>query len=143
LARTLDASSARRGVDDDAIFTCDVFNNSALAFVELEMTAAGIVKYATDLDNPSFASVANAIGIHGVRVEQPNDLEGAMKTAFATSRPALIEVMVNRLELSLPPSISLSQMKGFSLYMAKSVFSGPGNEIIDLPKTNLIQRILS
>ncbi len=47
-----------------------VFNNGALAFVELEMKAAGIVTYATDLDNPSFAALANSIGIQGVRVEQ-------------------------------------------------------------------------
>jgi pyruvate dehydrogenase (quinone) len=120
-----------------------VFNNGALAFVELEMKAAGIVNYATDLDNPSFAALANAIGIHGVRVEQPNDLENGLRTAFATSGPALVEVMVNRQELSLPPNISLDQMKGFSLYMAKSVLSGRGDEIIDLAKTNLIQRIFS
>jgi pyruvate dehydrogenase (quinone) len=120
-----------------------VFNNGALAFVELEMKAAGIVTYATDLDNPSFAEVANAIGIHGVRVEQPRDLESALRTAFATPGPALIEVMVNRLELSMPPHISLDQMKGFSLYMARSVFSGRGDEIVELAKTNVIQRILS
>jgi pyruvate dehydrogenase (quinone) len=120
-----------------------VFNNGALAFVELEMKAAGIVTYATDLENPSFAALANAIGIHGVRVEQPNDLESAFRTAFATPGPALIEVMVNRLELSMPPHISIEQMKGFSLYMARSVFSGRGDEIIDLAKTNVIQRLLS
>jgi pyruvate dehydrogenase (quinone) len=120
-----------------------VFNNGALAFVELEMKAGGIVNYATDLDNPSFADLANSIGIHGVRVEQPNDLESALKTAFATPGPALIEVMVNRQELSMPPHISLDQMKGFSLYMAKSVFSGRGDEIVDLAKTNFLQRILS
>jgi pyruvate dehydrogenase (quinone) len=120
-----------------------VFNNGALAFVELEMKAAGIVTYATDLDNPSFAEVANAIGIHGVRVDQPSDLESALRTAFTTPGPALIEVMVNRLELSMPPHISLDQMKGFSLYMARSIFSGRGDEIVELAKTNVIQRILS
>jgi pyruvate dehydrogenase (quinone) len=120
-----------------------VFNNGALAFVELEMKAAGIVTYATDLDNPSFAALANSIGIQGIRVEQPNDVEAALRTAFATPGPALVEVMVNRLELSMPPHISLDQMKGFSLYMARSVFSGRGDEIIDLAKTNVIQRILS
>jgi pyruvate dehydrogenase (quinone) len=120
-----------------------VFNNGALAFVELEMKAAGIVNYATDLDNPSFAALANAIGIHGVRVERPNDLENALRTAFATPGPALVEVMVNRQELSMPPNISFDQMKGFSLWMAKSVLSGRGDEIVDLAKTNLIQRIFS
>jgi len=120
-----------------------VFNNGALAFVELEMKAGGIVNFATDLDNPSFADLANSIGIHGVRVSEPNNLEAAIKTAFATPGPALIEVMVNRQELSMPPHISLDQMKGFSLYMARSVFSGRGDEIIDLAKTNVLQRILS
>jgi pyruvate dehydrogenase (quinone) len=120
-----------------------VFNNGALAFVELEMKAAGIVTFATDLDNPSFAALANAIGIQGIRVEQPDDLEAALRTAFATPGPALVEVMANRLELSMPPHISLEQMKGFSLYMARSVLSGRGDEIIDLAKTNLLQRILS
>jgi pyruvate dehydrogenase (quinone) len=120
-----------------------VFNNGALAFVELEMKAAGIVTFATDLDNPSFAALANAIGIQGIRVEQPDDIESALRTAFATPGPALVEVMVNRLELSMPPHVSLEQMKGFSLYMARSVFSGRGDEIIDLAKTNVIQRILS
>src|SRR6202035_3440607 len=71
-----------------------VFNNGALAFVELEMKAAGIVTYGTDLDNPSFAALANSIGIQGIRVEQPNDLEAALRTAFATPGPALVEVMV-------------------------------------------------
>jgi pyruvate dehydrogenase (quinone) len=120
-----------------------VFNNGALAFVELEMKAAGIVTYATDLDNPNFTAMANAIGIHGVRVEQPKDLESAMQSVFEIPGPALIEVMVNRYELSMPPHISLEQMKGFSLYMARSVFSGRGDEILDLTKTNVIQRILS
>jgi pyruvate dehydrogenase (quinone) len=120
-----------------------VFNNGALAFVELEMKAAGIVTYATDLNNPSFAEIANAIGIHGVRVDQPNQLEGALQTAFATPGAALVEVMVNRLELSMPPSISFDQAKGFSLWAARSVLSGRGDEIIDLAKTNVIQRIFS
>jgi pyruvate dehydrogenase (quinone) len=103
------------------------------------MKAAGIVTYGTDLENPSFAALANAIGIHGVRVEQPNDLESAMRTAFATPGPALIEVMVNRYELAMPPNITFEQMKGFSLYVARSVFSGRGDEIIDLAKTNVLQ----
>jgi pyruvate dehydrogenase (quinone) len=120
-----------------------VFNNSSLAFVELEMKAAGIVNYGTTLDNPSFAEIAKALGMHGVRVEYPNDLEAALRTAFATPGPALVEVIVNRQELSMPPSITFEQAKGFSLWMAKSVLSGRGDEIIDLAKTNLLQRILS
>jgi len=120
-----------------------VFNNGSLAFVELEMKAAGIVNYGTELNNPSFAELGKAAGLHAVRVEYPNDLEAALQTAFATSGPALVEVMVNRQELSMPPNITFAQAKGFSLWAAKSVLSGRGDEIIDLAKTNIIQRILS
>jgi pyruvate dehydrogenase (quinone) len=120
-----------------------VFNNSSLAFVELEMKAAGIVNYGTDLNNPDFATIARATGLHGIRIEQPNDLEAALRDAFATPGPALIDVVVNRQELSLPPSITFAQAKGFSVWAAKSVLSGRGDEVIDLAKTNLLQRILS
>ena len=54
-----------------------VLNNGALAFVELEMKADGIVTYGTDLDNPSFAEVARAVGLYGVRVEHPGELDDA------------------------------------------------------------------
>ena len=120
-----------------------VFNNGSLAFVELEMKAAGIVNYGTDLNNPNFADLARAIGLHAARVEYPNDLEAALRAAFAAPGPALVEVMVNRQELSMPPTITFAQAKGFSVWAAKSVLSGRGDEIVDLAKTNVIQRILS
>ena len=120
-----------------------VFSNGSLAFVELEMKAAGIVNYGTDLNNPNFADLARAIGLHAARVEYPNDLEAALQTAFAKPGPALIEVVVNRQELSMPPTITFAQAKGFSVWAAKSVLSGRGDEIVDLAKTNVIQRILS
>jgi pyruvate dehydrogenase (quinone) len=120
-----------------------VFNNSSLAFVELEMKAAGIVNYGTELDNPNFAELAKAIGLHGIRVEYPNDLEAALSSAFATPGPALVEVVVNRQELSMPPSITFGQAKGFSVWAAKSVLSGRGDEVLDLAKTNVLQRFLS
>ncbi|MDE1178731.1 MAG: ubiquinone-dependent pyruvate dehydrogenase [Edaphobacter sp.] len=120
-----------------------VFNNGSLAFVELEMKAAGFVNYGTVLDNPDFSAVARAVGLHGIRVTEPNQLEGALREAFATPGPALVEVLVNRQELSMPPTITFAQAKGFSLWAAKTVMSGRGTEVIDLAKTNLLQRILS
>ncbi len=120
-----------------------VFNNSSLAFVELEMKAAGIVNYGTTLSNPDFAAVARAMGLHGIRVEEPLGLEDALRDAFATPGPAMVEVLVNRQELSLPPSITFAQAKGFSVWAAKTVLSGRGDEVVDLAKTNLLQRILS
>ena len=51
-----------------------VFNNGSLSFVELEMKAAGFVNFGTELEDPNFAAVAAALGLHGQRVERPNDL---------------------------------------------------------------------
>jgi pyruvate dehydrogenase (quinone) len=114
-----------------------VFNNGALAFVELEMKAAGIVNYATDLDNPDFAAIANAAGLYGVRVERSADLEGALTAAFAHEGPALVDVKTARQELSLPPKITLEQAKGFTLYATRTILSGRGDEILELARTNL------
>ena len=118
-----------------------VFNNSSLNFVEVEMKAAGFVNYGTDLDNPNFADVAKAIGIHRQRVENPNDLEGALREAFAHDGPALVDVVTARQELSIPPTITAEQVKGFTLYALRTVLSGRGDELVDLADTNLLRRI--
>jgi pyruvate dehydrogenase (quinone) len=116
-----------------------IFNNSSLAFVELEMKAAGLVDYGTDLVNPNFAQLAEAADILGIRVEKPEDLRPALERAFAHSGPALVEVIVHRQELSMPPTISAEQALGFGLYMLRAVMNGRGDEIVDLVKTNLLR----
>jgi pyruvate dehydrogenase (quinone) len=118
-----------------------VFNNSALAFVEVEMMAAGIVPFGTDLKNPDFSKVAEACGLLGARVTTPEELKPALEKAFAYDGPALVDVLVQRRELSMPPTISASQALGFGLYLSKAVLSGRGDEIIDLAKANLANRL--
>ncbi|MCU1471804.1 MAG: pyruvate oxidase [Glaciihabitans sp.] len=118
-----------------------VFNNGSLNFVELEMKAAGFVNYGTALDNPNFADVANAIGLFGQRVEKPDDLEGALKAAFAHDGPALVDVVTARQELSVPPAITAEQVKGFTLYALRTIVSGRGDELIDLADTNVLRRL--
>jgi pyruvate dehydrogenase (quinone) len=116
-----------------------VFNNSSLGFVELEMKAAGLVDYGTELVNPNFAKLAESADVFGVRVEKPEALRPALTEALAHDGPALVEVLVNRQELSMPPTISLEQALGFSLYMIRAVLSGRGDEVIDLARTNLMR----
>jgi pyruvate dehydrogenase (quinone) len=116
-----------------------LFNNSSLGFVALEMKAAGMLDYGTDLVNPDFAKLAEAANILGIRVEKPEDLEAALQRAFQHPGPALIDVIVNRQELSMPPSITAEQALGFSLYMMKAVMNGRGDEVIDLAKSNLFR----
>jgi pyruvate dehydrogenase (quinone) len=114
-----------------------VFNNGALSFVELEMKAAGIVNYGTDLDNPDFAGIARAVGLFGVRVDKADELEDALKAAFAHDGPALVDVRTARHELSVPPKVTYDEIKGFTLYATRTVLSGEGTELIELAKTNL------
>lgn len=116
-----------------------VFSNSSLNFVELEMKAAGFVTYGTELSNPDFSAVARAVGLYGVRVTESDQVEGALREAFAYDGPALVEIVTDRQELSMPPTINLEQMRGFTLYTLRTVLSGRGDEILNLAKTNLRQ----
>jgi pyruvate dehydrogenase (quinone) len=120
-----------------------VFTNGALAFVELEMKAAGIVNFPTELENPNFAAVARALGMHGARVERPDDLEAALRAAFDHDGPALVDVVVARQELSLPPTITYEQIKGFTLYATRTILSGGGDELVDLASTNIRRRLFA
>jgi len=116
-----------------------VFSNSSLGFVELEMKAAGLVDYATGLQNPNFAKMAEAANILGLRAEKPEDVRPMIEQALKHDGPALVEVLVNRQELAMPPSIKLEQIVGFNLYMIRAVLSGRGDQVIDLAKSNLFR----
>jgi pyruvate dehydrogenase (quinone) len=116
-----------------------IFNNGLLGFVDIEMKAGGFLPMGTRLDNPNFADMAQAIGIYGVRVEDPRELKSALATAFAHDGPAVIDVLTDRQELVMPPSIKLEQAKGFSLWMMKAVLNGQANEIVDVAKTALLR----
>ncbi|GLJ62626.1 pyruvate dehydrogenase [Microbacterium barkeri] len=113
-----------------------VVNNSSLNFVELEMKAAGFVTYGTGLDNPDFAAVANALGIKGIRVERSDALPAAIEELLAHDGPALLDVVTERQELSMPPTITADQVGGFALYAIRTVLSGRGDELLDLAKAN-------
>jgi pyruvate dehydrogenase (quinone) len=117
-----------------------IFNNSVLGFVALEMKAAGFIETGVDLKNPDFAAMARAMGIHGIRVEDPGELEGAVRDVFAHDGPAVLDVVTATQELSMPPTITLEQVKGFSLWVLRAVMSGRGDEVLDLAKTNLLPR---
>ena len=116
-----------------------VFKNNALAFVELEMKAAGMLEFATDLHNPNFAKIADAAGLLGLTAETPDQVRPMITEALKYDGPALVEVLVHRQELSMPPSIGFEQMTGFGLFMLKAILSGHGDEIIDLAKINLFR----
>lgn len=113
-----------------------VFNNGSLGFVEVEQKSTGFLPFGTDLDNPDFAALAEALGIKGIRVEDPGEVEQAIREAFAHDGPVLVDAVVARTELPIPPKINLEMAKGFTLYMLKAVMSGRMDEIIELAETN-------
>lgn len=117
-----------------------IFNNGVLGFVAMEMKAAGFVGLGTHLDNPDFAAMARAMGILGVRVEDPGDLPGAVAQVLKHDGPAVLDVVTATQELSMPPTIGIEQAKGFGLWMIRAVMSGRGDEVLDLAKQNLLPR---
>ncbi len=114
-----------------------VLNNGTLGFVELEMKASGFPDTAVDLKNPNFAAMANAMGVHGIRVEDPKLLEGALREAFAHDGPALVDVVSARQELVMPPTTTVGEAYHFGLFAMKAVLDGRATELIDLAVTNL------
>jgi pyruvate dehydrogenase (quinone) len=88
-------------------------------------------------DNPSFAAIGTAVGLHTVRIEHRSELGDGLRTALAHDGPALLEVMTARQELAIPPQITLAQAGGFTLRATRSVLSGNGDEVLEVAKTNL------
>jgi pyruvate dehydrogenase (quinone) len=114
-----------------------VFNNGALGFIELEQKSTGFLATGTELQNPNFAAMAEAVGVKGIRIEDPGEVEAGIAAALAHDGPVLVDAVVSRTELAMPPAVTLEMAKGFTLYMVKAVMSGRGDELLDLARTNL------
>jgi pyruvate dehydrogenase (quinone) len=114
-----------------------VFNNGALGFIELEQKSTGFLNVGTELQNPNFAAMAEAIGIRGIRIEDPATVQEGIAAALAHDGPVVVDAVVNRTELAMPPAITVEMAKGFTLYMVKAVMNGRADEVIDLARTNL------
>jgi pyruvate dehydrogenase (quinone) len=114
-----------------------VFNNSSLAFVNLETEVAGYEGFETELKNPNFADVAKAIGIYGIRIENPGDVEPGLREAFAHKGAAVIDVVTDPNVLSLPPKISPAQVEGYAVTMGELILSGEIEEIAKKVRSNI------
>jgi pyruvate dehydrogenase (quinone) len=114
-----------------------VFNNGALGFIELEQKSTGFLPFGTDFDNPNFAAMTEAAGIRGIRIGDPGQVDDGIAPALSHDGPVVIDAVVNRTELAIPPSITVEMAKGFSLYMLKAIMNGRTDEIVDLARTSL------
>ena len=54
-------------------------------------------------------------------------MEEAARDVLAHPGPALLDVVTNRQELSMPPKLQAEQVKGFSLYVLRAVMNGRGD----------------
>ncbi len=89
------------------------------------------------IQEPEFRSYDGGGGHPGIRLEEPDDIERGIAAALAHDGPMLIDAVVNRQELSIPPKITLEMAKGFPLFMVKAMISGHADEVVDLAATNL------
>lgn len=113
-----------------------VFNNRALGMVKLEMEVDGLPDNETDMINPDFALVAQAMGFKGVTISNPDDVETGIANAFAEKGPVLLNIMTNPNALAMPPKIEWEQVKGMTISMTKLMLGGKMGEVFDTIKSN-------
>jgi pyruvate dehydrogenase (quinone) len=114
-----------------------VFNNSALGFIEIEQKSSGFLDFGTSFKNPNFAAMAEASGVRGIRIEDPADVDKGIAAALAHDGPVLVDAVVSRMVLPVPPAITAEMAKGFTLYMLKAVLGGRAEDLVDLARANL------
>lgn len=113
-----------------------VFNNRSLGMVKLEMEVAGLPDWQTDMFNPDFALVAQAMGMKGFTVTDPDEAEQTIKEAFLYKGPALVNIFTDPNALAMPPKLEFEQVKGMALSMTKLMLNGRMGEVMDTIKAN-------
>lgn len=114
-----------------------VFNNRSLAMVELEMRVAGYPDWKTDMVNPDFTKVAEAMGIRAWKAEKSGEVKLALEEAFAHEGPALIEIFTDKNALAMPPHVTFDQVKGYATSMAKLMFTGHAPEVVEFATSSI------
>ena len=113
-----------------------VYNNGSLGFVEMEQKVEGLLDAYTDLKNPDFAKLAEAIGYWGRTVKKADELDDAIRAFLSHDGPALLDVHTNRYELLMPPKVEAGEVLHTALYSAKAVLSGRAEDVVKLLGTN-------
>jgi len=113
-----------------------VFNNLSLGMVKLEMEVAGIPDLETDMLNPDFTKVAEAMGMPGITITDPGEVRSEIERAFRMDGPVLITFQTDPNALAMPPKIEFDQMKGYALYMGKMMLGGRKDEVFNMILSN-------
>lgn len=91
-----------------------VLNNGRLHLIDFEENVEGLPQYGTELQNPDFAAVARAYGMHGLSISAPERLEAGINEALAHEGPVLVDVQVNPKQMLYPPKVTPEQALGFT-----------------------------
>ena len=113
------------------------FNNSSLGMVKLEMLVSGLPDFETDHAGVNYAAIAQAAGIHAIRIEQPKDIRAGLEDALKYPGPALVDLVTDPNALSIPPHITGTQMAGFALAATKIVLDGGVGQMLQMARANL------
>lgn len=113
-----------------------VFNNRSLGMVKLEMEVDGLPDWQTDMLNPDFAQVAEAMGMTGCTVHNPEEVLPTLLKAFALDGPVLVNIITDPNALAMPPKIEASQMAGFARSMYQLMINGRSQEVLDTIQAN-------
>jgi pyruvate dehydrogenase (quinone) len=113
-----------------------VYDNGSLGFVELEQKSEGLLPTYTDLKNPDFGKVAQAIGLWGRTVTDAAELESAVDEWLAASGPALLNVKVAPMELVMPPFIAPEAAYGMAMYSVRAVLHGQAGDVFEMIREN-------
>jgi len=112
-----------------------VFNNRSLGMVKLEMEVSGLPDSETDMENPDFTLIAQAMGIKGITIDNPDDLESRLQEAFDYDGPVLVNVFTDPNALAMPPKVELKMIKGMTLSMSRLMLGGKFQEVLDTVKS--------
>lgn len=113
-----------------------VFNNRSLGMVKLEMEVDGLPDWQTNMLNPDFAQVAEAMGMTGFNVSDPEEVLTTLLNAFELDGPVLVNIMTDPNALAMPPKIEFGQMVSFAQSMYKLLINGRSQEVIDTINSN-------
>ena len=113
-----------------------VFNNRALGMVKLEMEVGGLPDNETDMVNPDFGLIAQAMGFQGVNVHKPEEVQGAIENAFRHNGPVLLNIFTNPNALAMPPKVEWEQVVGMAKSMTRLMLGGKMDEVLDTIKSN-------
>ncbi len=106
-----------------------IFNNHSLGMVKLEMEVAGLPDWQTDMINPDFTKIAEAMGMRALTVADPANVDAALTEAFSYNGPMLLNIITDADALAMPPKITFEQMKGMATSMTKLMLSGRMDEV--------------